>query len=92
MILIPNEIAIITMLYIRNCLLSIFWMVLYDQTTLLTYMSQVISVQQILRVVSADSKVRYKALPSKSTMEVNFIFTNDIRHEFAHIVVIAQIY
>nr|ABB88982.1 hypothetical protein [uncultured crenarchaeote] len=57
MILIPNEIAIITMLYIRNCLLSIFWMILYDQTTLLTYMSQCISVQQILHVVSADSKI-----------------------------------
>jgi hypothetical protein len=52
-ILIPNEIAIITMLYIRNCLLSIFWMILYDQTTLLTYMSQGISVQQILHMVSS---------------------------------------
>ena len=33
----------------------------------------------------------YKALPSKSTVEVNFISTNDLRHEFAHIVVIADI-
>jgi len=32
-------------------------MILYDQTTLLTYMSQGISVQQIRRVVSADSKI-----------------------------------
>jgi len=32
-------------------------MILYDQTTLLTYMSQGISVQQILHVVSANSKI-----------------------------------
>ena len=92
MILIPNETAIITMLYIRNCLLSIFWMILYDQTTLLTYMSQGISVQQILHVVSSIQGFPYKALPSKSTVEVNFISTNDLRHDFVHIVVIAQIY
>ena len=54
-------------------------------------MSQGISVQQILHVVSSIQGF-YKALPSKSTVEVNFISTNDLRHEFAHIVVIAQIY
>jgi hypothetical protein len=43
-------------------------------------------------VVSSIQGFPYKALPSKSTVEVNFISTNDLRHDFVHIVVIAQIY